>query len=144
MSFQSDLRRFALNTGIRTDQVVRKVCLDLTRDLVKLTPVGNPDLWQRPAPPGYVGGHARSNYFFGISRNGAKDQATDKTGAPSLTRSAQFAGNLKAGGTFYITNNLPYILQITQFGTSQQAAPGSLTALTANWQARLDRLARSL
>ena len=61
-----------------------------------------------------------------------------------MNRSLQFAGTLKAGGTFYITNNLPYILQITQYGTSLQAAPGSLPALTANWQARLDRLARSL
>lgn len=130
MSFQSDLRRFALNTGIRTDQVVRKVCLDLTRDLVKLTPVDT--------------GLARSNYFFGTERTGGTDTSTSKNGAPSVNRSLQFAGNLKAGGTFYITNNLPYILQITQFGTSQQAAPGSLTALTANWQARLDKLARSL
>lgn len=130
MTFQSDLRRFALKTGIRTDQVVRKVCLDLTRDLVKLTPVDT--------------GLARSNYFFGTERNGGTDGATSKAGAPSVNRSLQFAGTLKAGGTFYITNNLPYILQITQFGTSQQAAPGSLTALTANWQARLDRLARSL
>lgn len=130
MTFAADLRKFALKTGIRTDRVVRKVCLDLTRDLVKLTPVDT--------------GLARSNYFFGTERNGGKDATTSKAGAPSVTRSLQFAGTLKAGGTFYITNNLPYILQITQFGTSQQAAPGSLTALTANWQARLDKLARSL
>lgn len=130
MTFQSDLRKFALKTGIRTDQIVRKVCLDLTRDLVKLTPVDT--------------GLARSNYFFGTERNGATDAATSKSGGPSISRSATFAATLKAGGTFYITNNLPYILQITQFGTSKQAAPGSLTALTANWQARLDKLARSL
>ena len=130
MTLASDLRKFALKTGIRTDQVVRKVCLDLTRDLVRLTPVDT--------------GMARSNYFFGVERNGGKDTATSKGGAPSLVRSGQFAATLKAGGTFYITNNLPYILQITQYGTSQQAAPGSLTALTANWQARLDKLARSM
>lgn len=130
MTFAADLRKFALKTGIRTDQVVRKVCLDLTRDLVKLTPVDT--------------GLARSNYFFGTERNGSRDGGTSKSGAPSLARSAQFAATLKAGGTFYITNNLPYILQITQFGTSQQAAPGSLTTLTANWQARLDKIARSV
>lgn len=72
MSFQSDLRRFALNTGIRTDQVVRKVCLDLTRDLVKLTPVDT--------------GLARSNYFFGTERTGGTDTSTSKNGAPSVTR----------------------------------------------------------
>jgi len=131
MSFATDLRRFALSTGIRTDQIVRKVCLDLTRDLVRLTPVDT--------------GLARSNYFFGSEqRNDGKDTALVKSGAPSLVRSGQFAATLKAGGVYYITNNLPYILQITQYGTSIQAAPGSLTKLTANWQNRLDRLARSL
>jgi len=130
MSFATDLRRFALSTGIRTDQVVRKVCLDLTRDLVKLTPVDT--------------GLARSNYFFGTERDTSRDTTGSKNGAPSLVRSGQFAATLKAGGTFYITNNLPYILQITQFGTSQQAAPGSLTTLTANWQSRLDKIARSV
>lgn len=144
MSFQADLRRFALNTGIRMDQVVRKVCLDLTRDLVRMTPVAYPPSWTPPGPTWYVGGHARSNYFFGVERNGSKDPARDKTGAPSLARSATFSATLKAGGVFYITNNLPYILQITQYGHSQQAAPGSLTKLTANWQSRLDKIARSV
>lgn len=130
MTFAADLRNFALKTGIRTDQVVRKVCLDLTRDLVRLTPVDT--------------GLARSNYFFGTERNTGARPDRVKSGAPSMTAALQFAGTLKAGGTFYITNNLPYILQITQFGTSQQTAPGSLTKLTANWQARLDKLARSL
>jgi capsular polysaccharide biosynthesis protein len=130
MSLQSDLRAFALKTGIRTDQVVRKVCLDLTRDLVRMTPVDT--------------GMARSNYFFGMDRVRDSDPTASKNGAPSLVRSATFAGTLKAGGTFYITNNLPYILQITQYGTSKQAAPGSITKLTSDWQRRLDRIAGSV
>lgn len=130
MSFQADLQRFATKTGIRMDQIVRKVCLDLTKDLVVMTPVDT--------------GLARSNYFFGVDRNAGTDTTKDKNGAPSLSRSGSFASTLKAGGVFYITNNLPYILQITQYGHSKQAAPGALTKLTADWQARLNRIARSV
>ena len=64
------------------------------------------------------------------------DTATSKAGAPSVTRSSSSPEPSRPAGPS-ITNNLPYILQITQFGTSQQAAPGA-DHLTANWQARLE------
>ena len=54
MSFAADLQKFATKTGIRFDQVVRKVCLDMTKEIVQLTPVDT--------------GMARSNYFFGMDR----------------------------------------------------------------------------
>ena len=130
MSFASDFQNFSRKTGISADQIVRKVCLDLTKDLTKATPVDT--------------GMARSNYFFGMDRTGGTDASLSKGGGPSMARSASFASTLKAGGTFYITNNLPYILQITQYGTSKQAAPGMLTTLVADWQARVNRIVATL
>ena len=128
MTFSGDLQKFADKVGIRMDQVVRKVTLDLTRDLVKATPVDT--------------GLARSNYFFGFDRNGGTETSASKNGRPSVERSAQFTQNLKAGGVFYITNNLPYILQITEYGTSKQMAPGGITRIVGRWQQIVDGAAR--
>ena len=127
MSFSGDLQKFADKTGIRMDQVVRKVCLDLTRDLVKACPVDT--------------GLARSNFFFGIDRSATTGTDASKNGAPSVIRSAAFASTLKAGGTFYITNNLPYILKIMEYGSSDQMATGGLTRIVARWQEIVDKAA---
>ena len=52
--FGDQLRGFSRNTGIRFDKIVRKVCLDLVRELVLLTPVDT--------------GLAKSNWFLGTNR----------------------------------------------------------------------------
>lgn len=130
MSFGADLRRFANKTGIRMDQVVRKVCLDLTRDLVLATPVDT--------------GLARSSYFFSTDRDTSSAEASpSKNGAPSLVRSAEFAQNLKAGGVFHITNNVVYIMPL-EFGHSKQAPAGMARVTVDRWQARLDGIVRKV
>jgi hypothetical protein len=126
MTFSSDLQKFAQKTGTRMDLVVKKVCLDLTRDLVKATPVDT--------------GMARANYFISFDRSGAVETTPSRNGAPSLTRSAQFASNLKAGGVFYITNNLPYIMAL-EYGSSTQAPAGMARVTVARWQSIVNRIA---
>jgi hypothetical protein len=129
MSFASDLSKFAQKTGTRMDQVVRKVCIDLTRDLILATPVDT--------------GLARSSYFFGTDRNASVGDTASKNGSPSLTRSAEFAQNLKAGGVFYITNNVVYIMPL-EFGHSKQAPAGMARVTVDRWQARLDGIVRQV
>jgi hypothetical protein len=106
------------------DKGERKVCLDLSRDLVLTTPVKS--------------GLARNNYFFGLDRNGSSTTDVSKNGKDSNIRSLEWAGKLKSGGTWFITNNLPYILQIMEYGTSTQAAPGAVSRIVARWQAIVD------
>lgn len=122
MSFSGDLQRFAQRTGIRMDNVVRKVCIDLTRDLVLATPVDT--------------GLARSSWFLGNDRSTAKEASPSKNGAPSLARSAAFAQTLHAGGIFYITNNVEYIMPL-EFGHSKQAPAGMARITVDRWQARV-------
>lgn len=130
MSFTSDLQSFAQKTGIRMDTVVRKVAIDLTRDLVKATPVDT--------------GLARSSYFFGSERDASLELPANanKKGRPSIERMTAFQEKLKAGGTFYITNNQVYILQIMEYGTSKQMAPGGVTRIVGRWQQIVDGAAR--
>ena len=124
MTFSGDLLTFADRVGLRANQTVRKVAFDLTRDLVQATPVDT--------------GLARSNYFLGNDRVESTDTTASTNGAPSLGRAAQFAATLAAGGTFYITNNLPYVMDL-EFGSSTQAPNGFARAIVANWQARVDK-----
>ena len=132
-SFGDQLHSFSRSTGIRFDKIVRKVCLDLTRDIVKLTPVGNPDLWKHPAPPGYTGGMARSNWFLGYSRVTDTHEEHSKNGAPSLRRASNFASTIHGGGVFYIVNNLPYIMAL-EYGSSTQAPAGMARVTVERFQ----------
>ena len=125
MSFGGDLASFARKTGITMDRIMRKICLDLIKDLVLLTPVDS--------------GLARSNYFFGTDRAGGLENAKDRSGSASFARASQFAGTLQAGGVFYIVNNLPYIMAL-EFGHSGQAPNGMARIAVARAQAVIDRM----
>ena len=108
-SFGDQLHGFSRSTGIRFDKIVRKVCLDLTRDLVLATPR---DI-----------GMAKSNWFLGTTRVSSIESNVSLNGAPSLRRASDFASTLHAGGVFYIVNNLPYIMAL-EYGSSTQAPAG--------------------
>ena len=129
MTFSADLSRFAARTGARMDVVVRKVVFDMTSDIVRMTPVDT--------------GHARSNYFWGVSRTETIDPAMSKNGAPSLTRAAEFASGVKAGGVVYLTNNLPYIMRL-EFGHSKQAPSGFARITVARFQAIVNKAVAGL
>jgi hypothetical protein len=131
MSLTSGLSTFARKTGISMDQIHRKVLIDLTGDLVKVCPVDT--------------GYARSNFFFGMSRvTTTSDAGISKNGAPSTQRALDFASKVRAGGVCYITNNVPYILKIIEYGSSDQCASGGLTRVVARWQEIVDGAAKGV
>lgn len=127
--FGDQLNAFAKKTSIRFDRVVRKVSLDLMRDLVMLTPVDT--------------GMARSNWFTASTRLRDTETTASKNGGPSLGRASRFAATLQAGGVFYITNNLPYIMAL-EYGHSGQAPAGMARVTVARWQGIVNSVVRSL
>lgn len=129
MSFGADLQSFAQKTGIRFDKVLRKVVIDMTSEIVRMTPVDT--------------GHARSNYFWGNSRVSNIDPAMSKNGSDSLVRSFEFSKEVRAGGTCYITNNLPYIMKL-EYGSSKQAPVGMARVTVAKWQGIVNAAVRAL
>lgn len=145
MSFASQVRAFGQKTGIKTDMVVRKVVLDLGKEVVMRTPVGNPDLWEyMKAPPGYTGGTARSNWFFGYDRIKDTQEAHDKSGSASTKRLIEFGTKVKSGTVCYFTNNLPYIMRL-EYGYSEKQAPFGMARITvARFQEVLDSAVRGL
>jgi len=128
VSFSTDLAQFSAKVGLKLDTVVRKVVIDMTSEMVRMTPVDT--------------GHARSNFFWGISRVGTIDPTRSANGAPSLTRAAAFAANVRAGGVVYLTNNLPYIMPL-EFGHSKQAPAGMARITVARWQELVNKAVRS-
>lgn len=121
MSFGADIQAFSRRTSIKLEKVVRKVVIDMTADIMKMTPVDT--------------GAARSNWFWGVSRVSTIETSISKSGTPSAQRAADFAEGLKgkAAGTFYLTNNLPYIMAL-EFGHSKQAPAGMARVTVARWQ----------
>jgi len=110
------------------DKVVRKTALTVDRELVLETPVGNPDLWKNPPPPGYVGGRAQSNWLASINTPNTK-AGKNTTRSASDTVQAKMAG-FKIEDTIFITNNVPYITELNN-GHSTQAPAGFVDAIVA-------------
>jgi hypothetical protein len=95
MTFNVDISKFVEKCGTKADQVVRKICLDLTSSIILKTPVDT--------------GRARANWqtTLGAPATGTV-ASTDKGGAASITAASNAASKAK-GNVFWITNNLPYI-----------------------------------
>jgi hypothetical protein len=110
------------NRGI--DEVVEDVAVSLSLKIIERTPVGQPSTWQNPsgAPPGYVGGRARANWFPTIGQ--PSDDTTEST---NQNESASRITGIKdqiAGNVYYLTNNLPYIRRLEYDNWSKQAPRG--------------------
>lgn len=131
MSFASDVAKWAKLTDTGIGDTVRAVCLGITKEVVERTPVGNPEKWQNPeaAPPGYVGGRLRGNWFATIgSPSGRVTNDKDASGEATKERAS---GSIKdAPGTWWwITNNVPYAIPV-EYGHSQAQAPAGMVRIT--------------
>lgn len=117
----------------RMDLFCRKTVLAMGNSLVLHTPVGNPDLWKTPPPPGYVGGRARGSWQIGINSMTVDRVGTiDAAGAMSLARITAGVAGGKRGDVFYITNSLPYAREL-EYGHSTQAPhPPGIVGATLN------------
>lgn len=127
--FRAKFAAFIEKTKANRDIVVQKVAMDMLSSLVMKSPVGNPDLWKSAPPPGYVGGRFRANWNVA---DGAPDESTtdtiDASGGATISGATQKILSFKIGGTWYLTNNLPYA-QPLEYGHSTQA-PAGMVRLT--------------
>lgn len=135
MGFADDISKFVIKAQGRSDAVVKGIVVEVARRIDMRSPVGNPDLWAKPAPPGYTGGHFRANWQLGVdSQPTGEIDGEDKTG--SATQAKIIAGiPAKAGGhVYYIQNNLPYAQVLedgwTGHSGSTQAPEGMVGLVT--------------
>ena len=129
------------NRGI--DDVVEDVAVSLSQKIIERTPVGQPSTWESPgsAPPGYVGGRARANWFPAI--NSPSDDTTEST---STNESASRITGIQkeiVGNVYYLTNNLPYIRRLEYDNWSKQAPRGMVRVTLREALSELRRAIRS-
>lgn len=135
------LQEFARNMDVmaarvvrRASEVKRKTAAVILRDVVMGTPVGNPTLWRRqPAPPGYVGGRARGNWFanLGAASTEVRDVSGAGTGESAMSEGEAVISNATVGQDIHLTNNLPYIKPLNE-GSSLQAPAGFVEVAVNN------------
>jgi len=123
MSFSDDIRKFQEKTNLSMDLIVRKVVIDMTVAMTRMSPVDT--------------GRFRGNWMIGV---GSPDTTTieivDKEdgfgtiGTVSVPRVAAAVSQVRAGGIVYITNSLPYARRL-EYGWSKQApSPPGIVRLT--------------
>lgn len=145
MAFELDLRRFVEKAKGNSEQVVRKVGIDMLARIIDRSPVGNPDLWQSPPPPAYVGGRFRGNWqvTFGakaISETGR----VDANGGDTLRAGqAVLAAYQNGVNSIWLTNTVPYSMRL-EFGWSNQAPQGMARITAAEFQQFINKAVQEL
>ena len=141
-TFALDVSKFIEKAKAAPSQVVRKVSLDMLAKVVIRTPVGNPDNWKHPPPPGYVGGRLRANWNTSI---GHADLSTSKdTQNTAVRRGESRLSRYDGTQDIYIMNSLPYVRRIEYEGWSTQAKAGMVRITVAEFQTFVASAVRSL
>jgi len=109
MSFSGDIRRFATKTTEAHNKITRVATLELFRGVILATPVDT--------------GRARGNWQTapGSPVAGETDRL-DKSGGEAIAE-VESKTPQGAGQVTYLSNNLPYIVQLEE-GSSKQAPEG--------------------
>ncbi len=107
----------------------KKIALEALSRIVFKTPVGNPELWQRPPPKNYVGGRARGNWQLTIDTYSDDEAANvDSAGGSTISEGVGHLAGLGFGQVVFLTNNVPYIVRLEEGWSTQ--APTGMVGLT--------------
>lgn len=205
-SFAENIRQFAEQAQAGIDATFREIVIEIGSSVIRMSPVGNPEIWAanvahratntraaddydfkvavrntlinldesnftkagklrrgvkyaKPltkserdqnfnvnglvAGKDYVGGRFRGNWQFSIDTpaDGMLDQV-DPSGGVTLAKLRLQVGQLTAGQTAYIVNNLPYAVPL-EYGHSKQAPGGMVRITLARFQQIVDEAIRN-
>jgi hypothetical protein len=144
MGFALDIQNFAKKCGTNADLVIRKTVLDIGKSLVEKTPVGDAEYWAHPAPPGYVGGHARANWSHSTGNQVIQEfKEIDATGSTSNNRIAASVPANAGGKVHFIQNSVPYIERLED-GHSRQAPNGFVELTKIEFQDHINNALAAL
>lgn len=116
----------------KTAEVLTRVATKALEGVVSRSPVGNPALWIHPAPPGYVPGTFKNNWFVDIGSIRPRERGQpDASGAASLAEASNFAAiRSNPYVIVWIQNSVPYAGRIEHGWSSQ--APSGVVSVTAH------------
>lgn len=139
MSFGNDLERFAQRANHNAVELKRNVAIACFSSVIKMSPVGNPDLWkpvgQKAGPEGYVGGRFRANWNCSLnSIDRGTTEETDKSGSGTISKMVQACKDADANDSVFLTNSLPYASRLEYKGHSSQAPKGMVRLTVARFR----------
>ena len=144
MGFSVDIANFVKKANGNADSVTRKTVLDIGTRLVERTPVGDATYWAHPAPPGYVGGHARTNWQHSTGAPVVSEViGVDKDGSGTIGKIAASIPEKAAGLVHFITNSVPYIEPLED-GHSRQSPNGMVAITVTEFQGIVDAAAQGV
>jgi len=115
---------FADQVDVEVSRRVRTIALALLKEVIERSPVGNPDLWKDPPPPGYVGGRFRGSHIVSIlAPVYTVTTDIDPSGSETLQKGMAVLTGLEPYTQVFIQTNLPYAERLEQ-GHSKQAPEG--------------------
>ncbi len=133
--FSVNLDKWAKKFDTTTEQLITAIALRAFENIVRRTPVGDPELWQAPAPKGYVGGTARNSWFMSVGqRDTSERKVRPDTGGGEAFASLSNISSRDPKAVIWFNNNLPYIRRL-EYGWSGQAPEGMVRITLAEIQA---------
>ncbi|PXY91418.1 hypothetical protein [Gilliamella apis] len=142
-NFLLSINAFVDKAKAKNELVVKKASIKILQDIIRMSPVGQPELWLGYAPKGYVGGRFRGNWqvTFNVPASVELDRV-DPSGMDTLKDGIEQIGRYTYGiQSIYFTNNLPYSVRL-EFGHSKQAPNGIVRIAALNAQAHFDNAAK--
>lgn len=138
-NFLQSINAFVDETRTHSELVVKKACIEVLQDIIRMSPVGQPELWQGNAPKNYVGGRFRGNWQITFDKPATgKINRIDPSGADTLREGIAQIGEFNcAVKSVYFTNNLPYSVKL-EFGHSTQAPNGIVRVAALNAQTHFE------
>lgn len=145
MSFELDLRAFIEKAQGNAEQVVKKVGTDMLAKIIERSPVGNPDLWKDPPPPGYVGGRFRGNWQVTFNAPATAETGRIDPEGDATLRTGQALINAynSAINSIWLTNTVPYAIPL-EYGHSSQAPAGMARVTVAEFQQFINKAVQEL
>ena len=133
------VNQFASKSRSNIEKGVRGATIETFADIIKRTPVGNPDLWKSMKKPnGYVGGRARNNWIIDTEVNKSISLGADK-GKGSQYVISNVANKKILTAPLFLYNNLPYIRKLEYGSHSTQAPKGMVRLSLLKWRKRLKK-----
>ena len=128
-SWERDMRRLGGLTEEKMTKVYRIAVMETTKDIIMDTPVDE--------------GRLRGDWQAGVNyQPSGQLEMLDRTGMATIGRITAIITLLQYDQKLVFCNNLPYAIPI-EYGHSREKAPqGMVRRNIANWDARVDRIAR--
>jgi len=139
--FNLDINNWSAKVGVESRLLFIGIATRLFENVVRRTPVGDPDYWQghpkgspsgnSKPPTGYLGGTAKNSWFCSINDKVEGGQrSADKQGAAALDEINLRLVGAKLGDTAYLQNPLPYIQSLEDGTGSPRQAPEGMVQVS--------------